>query len=478
MLKAYKTYFHAAIMIILTFAIGHIPPLGGDITPLGMKVLGVFVGLLYGWCFVDFFWTSCFGFLALGLTGYISVAGAIASGFSAQITVMLIFLFAFVGYLIQSGFVEMVTGWFLTRKICYGRPWVLFFMVLLSAGVLGILGLAFGAIFLTWAILYKMFDLVGHKKGDWIVSFLIYGVVILCSISNAVFPFSPMPLLFTPWLASVGVELPDIAWMIYEFSFFFIYLLFMIVVGKYILKIDVSKFIEHADEVAAVYSGRKITSEQKIASVMVILFLLITLLPSLLPETFALKAYLAQYGLMGAVIVIMAITSVIRIKDKPITDWARNTEKGMNWNMLMMMAVTTPVANAIESADSGILSTIIGNVTPLLANMSPVVYTFLALMIILLLTQVAHNVVVIIALSPTILNIATTLGANPAFLAAAICIMGQTAFLTPAASSASAAVHSNTDWMDVKHAYIFGAIAVALGFFTVVVTYPIGNFLF
>lgn len=42
-----------AIMLILTFGIGFLPPFG-DVTPLGMKVLGVFVGTIFGWIFIDF----------------------------------------------------------------------------------------------------------------------------------------------------------------------------------------------------------------------------------------------------------------------------------------------------------------------------------------------------------------------------------------------------------------------------------------
>mgnify|MGYP000962818424 CR=1 FL=1 len=48
---------HCIIMVALTFGIGFIPPIGGDITVMGMKILGVFIGVLYGWTFLGFFWT-------------------------------------------------------------------------------------------------------------------------------------------------------------------------------------------------------------------------------------------------------------------------------------------------------------------------------------------------------------------------------------------------------------------------------------
>lgn len=46
-----KKYMHFAIMIFLTIGIGFINPVG-QITEIGMKVLGVFVGVL---CYMDGF---------------------------------------------------------------------------------------------------------------------------------------------------------------------------------------------------------------------------------------------------------------------------------------------------------------------------------------------------------------------------------------------------------------------------------------
>ena len=63
------SYIHVAIMLALMLGGGYLPPIA-QITPIGMKVLGVFLGLVYGWCFIDLLWTSVLGFFALGLTGY------------------------------------------------------------------------------------------------------------------------------------------------------------------------------------------------------------------------------------------------------------------------------------------------------------------------------------------------------------------------------------------------------------------------
>ncbi len=59
--KNKMVYLHIAIMLVLMFGIGFLPPFG-QITALGMKVLGCFLGIVYGWIFIDLLWVS---FLAL-----------------------------------------------------------------------------------------------------------------------------------------------------------------------------------------------------------------------------------------------------------------------------------------------------------------------------------------------------------------------------------------------------------------------------
>ena len=50
-------YIHIAIMLVITFGVGFLPPFG-QITELGMKVLGCFLGVVYGWIFIDLLWVS------------------------------------------------------------------------------------------------------------------------------------------------------------------------------------------------------------------------------------------------------------------------------------------------------------------------------------------------------------------------------------------------------------------------------------
>ena len=57
--KDMKTYIHSIIGIIIMFGFGYLPA-PEPITPMGMQVLGIFIGLIYLWCLVDLLWPSVF----------------------------------------------------------------------------------------------------------------------------------------------------------------------------------------------------------------------------------------------------------------------------------------------------------------------------------------------------------------------------------------------------------------------------------
>ena len=62
------TWLHFGVMVVLMFGVGFIPPIG-DITVVGMKMLGTFLGLLYGWSTCGMFWPSLLGWIAIGFSG-------------------------------------------------------------------------------------------------------------------------------------------------------------------------------------------------------------------------------------------------------------------------------------------------------------------------------------------------------------------------------------------------------------------------
>ena len=116
--KDMKWYINCGITVALFFIIGMLPPFG-QITPVGMKVLAAFVGMLYGWLTVGFAWPSMLGMLFLGLSGLTntSVSSVLTSGWgNINACILVIMGFAFAAYLDACKLTDYIAAFFLTRK--------------------------------------------------------------------------------------------------------------------------------------------------------------------------------------------------------------------------------------------------------------------------------------------------------------------------------------------------------------------------
>ena len=91
----YLPLLHALIMLIIMFAIGSIPP-SGSLTPLGVRLLGIFAAALYGWTTSGLLWPSLMVITALAFSGlYDSLGQFLPTSFGSETMVFVLFLFIF-----------------------------------------------------------------------------------------------------------------------------------------------------------------------------------------------------------------------------------------------------------------------------------------------------------------------------------------------------------------------------------------------
>ena len=101
--KGKSKYIHFAIVLAFMFLFRFIPPFG-TITPYGMAVIGIFIGLIYGWS-VDadnLIWTSLLALVALGVTDFGSAGTALAQAFGNESVVLMLLGMFFLGMLQDS----------------------------------------------------------------------------------------------------------------------------------------------------------------------------------------------------------------------------------------------------------------------------------------------------------------------------------------------------------------------------------------
>ena len=66
--KANLSYlFHSLVCLAVMFGVRLLPP-SPPLTAQGMALISIFLGVLYGWIFIEIIWPSIAGMLALALT--------------------------------------------------------------------------------------------------------------------------------------------------------------------------------------------------------------------------------------------------------------------------------------------------------------------------------------------------------------------------------------------------------------------------
>ena len=95
--KADKVYsVHVAIGLVLMFGVGFLPPFS-VVTPIGMQLIGIFLGLIYLWSTCGILWPSLLGLIAVALSDYTDINGVIAAAFGNPTIIVLIFILALLG---------------------------------------------------------------------------------------------------------------------------------------------------------------------------------------------------------------------------------------------------------------------------------------------------------------------------------------------------------------------------------------------
>ena len=109
---------HLTVFLALTFGVGFIPC--SFINPLGMRIIGIFAGVIYGWTFLGFIIPSLLGMVALGICGYYkSAIEAYTVGFANATVVYLFMLFPFWGFCRNLDWTKKWRIIFYQERLCW-----------------------------------------------------------------------------------------------------------------------------------------------------------------------------------------------------------------------------------------------------------------------------------------------------------------------------------------------------------------------
>lgn len=467
-----KRYLHIFVMIALALGIGYVCPTFGQVTRYGMRVLGVFVSVLYGWIAFDLLFSSIFGYVMLTVLGIMSTTDALVTGFGNSNLVVVIVAMIFTGALDACGVTSVIANFLVTRKSFRKNPWLLVVGLISSAYIMGLLGVHLAACFLLWAVIGKIADENNIPRGD---SFITYMILMICAAAfSGIFslPFRATSMIFESYfINTMQMQFQNGAFIIVAVATSVCVLALMILVGKFVFRLDASKFIM-PDNLVAQYADTTVSTKQKIGIITLCVYMLLLLLPAFF-ENVPGAALINKLGVGGMSCIGLLVLAAIYIKDEPIIVLKNTWTKYMDWTLILLLSVTFPIAEVVRSTDAGIMSTVTQFMSPIVKSLGINGFMIVSMLLLGLITQVTHNIVLAAMFTPFLCPLILEMGGNPYVMWFLMYFSLNASYVTPAASFQSAMVHGH-ERVSSKWCYITGtAFSIITWIVLIAVTMPL-----
>lgn len=216
-----------------------------------------------------------------------------------------------------------------------------------------------------------------------------------------------------------------------------------IFVGKFILRIDTSKFKAGSAALAQKMQenkGKGLTTEQKHGAIVLALFILGCAVPAILPTTWPIISTLNRMGVVGVSTLTVIAVIVLMKKDGTTLTTFDRLMHAMDWNMILLTAAIMTIAASITSQGTGIVAYLSMVIIPLLSKMSVLGFVILVMIVMCIVSQFSMNMVLQMIFAPILGPILLQAGYNPMIAVMAVYFGTQLAFLAPSGSMMAAMV--------------------------------------
>lgn len=467
-------FYYVAITIsgLLMFCF-HLLPEFSTVTTTGLWVIGIFLGLIWGWSTCGLLVPSIMGLVAFGFSGlYNGVTAAFSAGIGNQNTLILLVMFVILGVLQISGITKWMAVKLTSMKVAKGRPWILVFILFFTAYLLQGLSGSMAACLLVWTIFYDMVAEQNIKKGPF-TQFVIFGIIASGILAGQLFPFTWVPLTLINAFTSVsGMPAPQYApYMLWMFAIHLLVMIIFTLAGKYLLRIKAPNLDPNTDDAG------KLNIFQASSLSLLITFIVLLTAAGLLPAGSALSVFLNKFSVvgMGAVVIIV----IFGLKFSGAASFDHYMASAINWALIFTVAVVSVLSSSIGNADCGIMPWVNSALAPIFGNTSRIVFIILITLIPAILTNFLNNLVMGVIFIPISYTFATALGINPIILCVMLIHLVSVATITAAACQPAAVLHGNTEWITSVQAAKLGILLTIMNWLiTLLIGYPLGLLLF
>ena len=456
-----KYIVHSAVSLIIMFGFGYLPPIE-PITQVGMQILGILIGMVYGWVLVGIPWPSLLGLIALIQTGFMPAADVVKASFGEPNVVLLFLIFIFCAPFAEYGLSRLIAVWSITRKVVLGRPWVFTFVFLMVMAFLGGVTSATPTIVIGWSLAYVICEACGFKKGDKYPLILIFGIAFIAQMGDCIIPFKSIPLIVLGVYQSMSGESINLApYMLIVLVAIILSCIAYLFICKLLFKPDMSTLKNIDADTLIGDEGITMNKKQKVVLFFLALLMVMMLLPGFFPNsTFFLIVFLKNLTSTGICMLLVGIMCLVHIDGEPLINFKKMVSS-VEWNTILLLASAMPVANAMSNDASGIPDALNAIITPLASRTSPLVFILLVGFAGMVVTNFMANGPVGMILMGAVYAAVQTVGLNPVGAVVTVIMCVHIAVLFPSGSSTAALISGN-DWIGTKNLWKIGPVTCIL----------------
>ena len=304
--KKSPALIHYIIVAAFCLFFRFVPGFAG-ITPLGMAILGCFIGAVYGWITIDMLWPSLMGLFGMGLTS-IGMEKVAATCFGSLPVLGLILCMGVVGVAMKTGAFDWLVTLLLGNKAMQGKPWFTIWLVMLIAWPFGafnpiIMMVVFGA-FIT-----SILKACGVKHNDKLAVFWYLGCAFSLMLGQILLPFMGTGLTF---YYSFMTMFPNLSMQFVPYIVFMILMavamisVYVFLIMKIIFRVDAAPVAKYCNECETPKCNR----DQKIALILFVAFLAIVVASSL--NFGPVSDFLKKFGLLGSCLSVALFVPIIK----------------------------------------------------------------------------------------------------------------------------------------------------------------------
>ena len=476
--------FVCTLIAILIMIIFFVAPSPANLSADGMKVLGIFIAILFLWITIGIGWPSLLCLAALAFVPSLGMDFVLKNSFGNSTFAFLLFTFMFTYAFSQTGYVRKIALGFVTSKFARKSPWRFAFCFFAAVIVIGLFMSPSVLYFVILPILEEIYNILGLKKGDKYASMLMVGLVFCTSLSSGMTPIAHVfPVLSMNVFQSLtGATINYGQYMLFAIPTGIVIFAVMMLIFRFMmnpstkdLNLKSTEFDKMKKEIPVANRG-----EKTILGVFIFVIAL-WILPSLLKGVSikwisSLFTWIDGFGTAMPPLIGIILLSIFKYQKQSLINLNDAMVKGVSWPSIIMVSATLVLGSAMTNSQIGLTTFLSSSIQPITTGLSSIALILLFALWAGLQSNVSSHMVTA-QLVPTI-AVPAALASGSISAAAITAVIGLIASTGSAAppSMPYVAVAGSSGWTNsselLRYGFLMMVVIILVASF---IGYPIAN---